>query len=107
MFLERVDEQPYEDETEQVERRHSVAARVVDLLDSWLAVVADYSNVNAAVKYQKYEGKAGAGHLLREMLEGGLRVRASRQVPGQPVAERRGARGQPADPALDGFPIGR
>ncbi|MCY4368746.1 MAG: DISARM system helicase DrmA [bacterium] len=69
VFLERVDEQPYEDETEHVERRHSVAARVVDLLDSWLAVVADYSDVNTAVKYQKYEGKAGGGHLLREMLE--------------------------------------
>ena len=69
VFLERVDEQPYEDETEYLERRHSVAARVVDLLDSWLAVVADYSNVNASVKYQKYEGRAGGGHLLREMLE--------------------------------------
>ena len=69
VFLERVDEQPYEDEAEYVERRHSVAARVVDLLDSWLAVVEDYSNVNAHVKYQKYEGRAGDGHLLREMLE--------------------------------------
>ncbi|MYC84650.1 MAG: helicase [Acidimicrobiia bacterium] len=69
VFLERVDEQPYEDEAEYVERRHSVAARVVDLLDSWLAVVEDYSNVNAHVKYQKYEGRAGGGHLLREMLE--------------------------------------
>ena len=69
VFLARVDEQPYEDEAECVERRHSVAARVVDLLDSWLAVVEDYSSVNAAVKYQKYEGRAGGGHLLREMLE--------------------------------------
>ena len=69
VFLERVDEQPYEDELEREERRHSVASRVVDLLDSWLAVVEDYSSVNAAVTYQKYEGRAGGGHLLREMLE--------------------------------------
>ena len=69
IFLDRVDEQPYEDEAEYVERRHSVAARVVDLLDSWLAVVEDFSNVNANVKYQKYEGRTGGGHLLREMLE--------------------------------------
>ena len=69
VFLERVDEQPYDDETEHLERRHSVAARVVDLLDSWLEVVEDYSKVNASVKYQKYELRSGGGHLLREMLE--------------------------------------
>ena len=69
VFLERVAQQPYEDEREREERRHSVSSRVVDLLDSWLAVVGDYSSVNAAVTYQKYEGQAGGGHLLHEMLD--------------------------------------
>ena len=71
VFLRRVDEQPYEDELAQEERRHSVASRVVDLLDSWLAVLGDYSSANTAVRYQKHEGRAG-GHLLREMLEEGF-----------------------------------
>ena len=69
LFQERVDSQPLDDETEREDRRQSVAARVVDLLDSWLAVVEHYQIVNSAVKYQKYESGKGPGRLLREMLE--------------------------------------
>lgn len=69
LFRERVDLQPFVDEQEREERRQNVTARVVDLLDSWLAVVEDYRRVNAAVKYQKYEPGAAGGRLLREMLE--------------------------------------
>ena len=69
LFQERVDSQPLDDEAEREERRQSVAARVVDLLDSWLAVVDHYQSVNSAVKYQKYEPGRAPGRLLREMLE--------------------------------------
>ncbi len=69
LFQERVDSQPLDDEAEREDRRQSVAARVVDLLDSWLAVVEHYQIVNSAVKYQKYESGRGPGRLLREILE--------------------------------------
>ena len=69
LFQERVDSQPLDDEAEREERRQSVAARVVDLLDSWLAVLDHYQSVNSAVKYQKYEPGRVPGRLLREMLE--------------------------------------
>ena len=69
LFQERVDSQPLDDEAEREDRRQSVADRVVDLLDSWLAVVDHYQIVNSAVKYQKYESGKGPGRLLREMLE--------------------------------------
>ena len=69
LFQERVDSQPVDDEAEREERRQSVAARVVDLLDSWLAVVDHYQSVNSPLKYQKYESGRGPGRLLREMLE--------------------------------------
>ena len=43
-------------------------SRIVDLLDSWLAVVEDYGDANTAVKYQQYERRM-ARPLLREMLD--------------------------------------
>ena len=70
-FRERVEHQPLNDEAERDERLRSVQNRVVDLLDSWLAVVEDYHAVNTKVQYQKYErgsGKPGRP-LLREMLD--------------------------------------
>jgi len=67
-FLERVRQQPIEDEDEREERLRSVQNRVEDLLDSWLKVVADYQNAGVAVQYQKYELKQPKP-LLREMLE--------------------------------------
>ena len=69
VFRERLEAQPLDSEAERTERHHSVRARVVDLLDSWLAVLASYSSVNAAVKYQRYEPGRQPGRLLREMLE--------------------------------------
>ncbi|MCK4302884.1 MAG: DISARM system helicase DrmA [Candidatus Eisenbacteria sp.] len=68
VFLERVREQPIEDEAERDERLRSVQNRVVDLLDSWLKVVADYQQAGVAVQYQKYELKQPRP-LLREMLD--------------------------------------
>ena len=67
-FAERVAQQPFADETERAERLRSVRSRVVDLLDSWLAVVADYHEANAEVQYQRYELR-NVRPLLREMLE--------------------------------------
>ena len=67
-FLERVRQQPIEDEAEREERLRSVQNRVVDLLDSWLRVVADYQDAGVAVQYQKYELKQPRP-LLREMLD--------------------------------------
>ena len=69
VFRERLDAQPLDNEAERQELHHSVQARVVDLLDSWLAVLNSYSSVNAAVKYQRYEVGNQPGRLLREMLE--------------------------------------
>ncbi len=67
-FAERVNQQPFTDDTERAERLQSVRSRIVDLLDSWIAVVDDYRSTNTAVKYQQYE-PAVARPLLREMLE--------------------------------------
>ncbi|MYC83743.1 MAG: helicase [Acidobacteria bacterium] len=68
LLEERVNGQPFGDEGERNERLHSVSARVVDLLDSWLAVVAGYEEVGSRVKYQQYEHQNGKP-LLREMLD--------------------------------------
>ena len=67
-FQERVNLQPIVDEAERNERLRSVQNRVVDLLDSWLAVVSDYHEANTDVQYQRYENR-GPRPLLREMLE--------------------------------------
>ncbi|MCY3661617.1 MAG: DISARM system helicase DrmA [bacterium] len=67
-FAERVNQQPFADEAERAERLQSVRSRIVDLLDSWLAVVEDYHEASTSVKYQQYERRT-ARPLLREMLE--------------------------------------
>ena len=67
-FLERVRQQPIEDEAEREERLRSVQNRIADLLDAWLKVVTDYQNTGVTVQYQTYELKQPRP-LLREMLE--------------------------------------
>ena len=71
-FSERVQQQPFVDETERSERLRNIRTRVVDLLDSWLAVVENYSATTTPIQYQQYEaaaGAVGARPLLREMLD--------------------------------------
>ncbi len=67
-FLDRVREQPIEIEAEREEILRSVQNRIVDLLDSWLKVIADYHQSGVAVQYQKYELNQRKP-LLREMLD--------------------------------------
>ena len=67
-FQDRINQQPIADEAERHERLRSVQNRVVDLLDSWLAVLANYHAVNTSVQYQRYE-RRGRRPLLREMLD--------------------------------------
>ena len=67
-FLGRVRRQPFDDEAERDERLRSVQDRVVDLLDSWLKILADYKADDVSMQYQKYE-LARPRPLLREMLE--------------------------------------
>jgi hypothetical protein len=45
VFLERVREQPIADEAEREERLRNVQNRIVDLLDSWQKIFADYSQL--------------------------------------------------------------
>ena len=68
VFLERVRQQPFSDQTELDERLRSVQNRVVDLLDSWLNVFADYRANGVELQYQRYELKKPRP-LLRDMLE--------------------------------------
>ncbi len=68
-FQARVDEQPLPDEDERDERRTSVHHRVVDLLDSWSAVLRDYRADNVPVGYQRGESARPHKPLLREMLD--------------------------------------
>jgi hypothetical protein len=67
-FLERVRQQPMDEEDEREERLRGVQNRVVDLLDSWRKVVDDYRAANVSVQYQKYE-LTQPRPLLREMLD--------------------------------------
>ncbi len=67
-FLERVRQQPFEDEAERQERLRSVQNRVVDLLDSWHKIFDDFSAAGVAMQYQKYELKQPRP-LLREILD--------------------------------------
>ena len=67
-FLERLRQQPFDDETEREERLRSVQNRVVDLLDSWLKVFEDYRANGVALQYQQYELKQ-TKPLLRDMLD--------------------------------------
>jgi len=68
VFLDRVRRQPIDDEDERDERLRSVQNRVVDLLDSWRAVVDDYAAAGVQLQYQRYE-LDGPKPLLREMLD--------------------------------------
>jgi hypothetical protein len=67
-FLERVRQQPFADERERNERLRSVQSRVVDLLDSWLKILADYRAAGIEMQYQQYELQK-LKPLLREMLD--------------------------------------
>ena len=67
-FLERVRQQPIEDEDERAERLRSVQNRVVDLLDCWRKIVEDYRAAGVALQYQKYELNQPRP-LLREILD--------------------------------------
>ncbi len=66
-FTERVRSQTMK-EDERDERLRSVQDRIVDLLDSWVKVVQDYSEYGVEVQYQKYES-TGPKPLLRDMLD--------------------------------------
>jgi hypothetical protein len=70
-FMDRLREQPIDDEEEREERLRSVQNRVVDLIDAWRKVVDEYAEVGVRTQYQPYEERgAGAPRpLLREMLE--------------------------------------
>jgi hypothetical protein len=56
------------EEDEREERLRSVQDRIVDLLDSWRAVLDDYGADGAAVQYQRHEQK-NPKPLLRDVLE--------------------------------------
>ena len=66
-FLERVREQPL-DEEEREERLRSVQNRVGDLLDSWCKIFDDYYEAGVGLQYQKYE-LDNPRPLLRDMLD--------------------------------------
>ena len=93
-FQERVELQPIVDDAERNERLRSVQNRVVDLLDSWLAVLRDYHEANTDVQYQRYEHR-GPRPLLREMLEKDFETNHHAKFR-QPLAPGRGAGSQSA-----------
>jgi hypothetical protein len=67
-FLQRVRQQPIDDEEERAERLRSVQNRIVDLLDAWRTIFEDYRTKGVALQYQRYELKQPKP-LLREMLD--------------------------------------
>jgi len=67
VFRQRVENQPIADD-EGRELVRSVHNRVVDLLDSWVAVADDYQHTGGGIQYQKYE-QPPLPPLLREMLD--------------------------------------
>jgi hypothetical protein len=67
-FRDRVNSQPFADESERQERLQSVQNRIVDLLDSWCSIFEDYRDAGVALQYQKYELRQPKP-LLQEMLE--------------------------------------
>ena len=70
IFLDRVREQPFADESEREERLRSVQDRIVDLLDSWGKIFDDYSANGVQMQYQPYETRQRQPQpLLRGMLE--------------------------------------
>ncbi|MCB9882370.1 MAG: helicase [Planctomycetes bacterium] len=66
-FLDRLREQPIQDEGDRDERLRSVQNRLVDLLDAWRTLYEEQAKVGAALQYQKYELK-DVPYLLQEML---------------------------------------
>jgi len=84
-FLNRVRQQPIDDEAERNELLRSVQNRVVDLLDAWRKIYDDYHEVGVELQYQKYE-LTGPKPLLREVLdetfesEGHRKFRANRSL---------------------------
>ena len=71
VYEERVNRQPFDSEEERAERRRSVTDRIGELLDAWVAVLADYHADHTNVQYQRYEDR-GPKPLLREMLDKGF-----------------------------------
>ena len=67
-FQDRVREQRFDDPSELEDRLRSVQNRIADLLDSWVAILADYAEHGVGMQYQRYELKL-LKPLLREMLE--------------------------------------
>ena len=88
-FLERVRQQPIEDEEEREQYLRNVQNRIVDLLDSWITVIDDYQSegvacpVSAVRQPETPEAPAAASRDPGQ----GLRNRASREVPGQPLPQ--------------------
>ena len=69
VFLDRINDQDYPSEEERTALIRSVRNRIVDLLDSWLAIVDDYQSEGVGMNYQRYEHPQRPKFLLREMLE--------------------------------------
>ena len=67
-FLDRVRQQPIDDEAERQERLRSVQNRVGDLLDAWQQVVDAYAKDGARLQYQAHELN-GVHALLRDLLD--------------------------------------
>jgi hypothetical protein len=67
-FLNRVRQQPLDDDNERDEVLRSVQNRAVDLLDSWRGIFDDYHQNGVEMQYQKYE-LTGPKPLLREVLD--------------------------------------
>jgi hypothetical protein len=57
------------DENERAERSRSVQDRIVDLLDSWQAIISGYAEHGVEVRYQLHEGPSQPRPLLHEMLD--------------------------------------
>jgi hypothetical protein len=69
-FLGRLSRQPIPDENERRERERSVRNRVVDLLDSWKAVLDDTLAAGVHLSYQRHEpGSKPGTTLLRDVLD--------------------------------------
>ena len=69
VFLDRINDQDYPSEAERTALVRSVQNRIVDLLDSWLAIIEYYQSDGVRMHYQRYEHPRGPKFLLREMLE--------------------------------------
>ena len=67
-FVERVDEQPPCDQDDRDEKKRSVQARSLELLDAWETIRAELGKTGTSLVYQPYETVGGA-KLLREMLD--------------------------------------